>query len=149
MITGINPRIEKEMEIEPKDYIKYAKSIATILNNHIGKSNAISANEIAEDILTVIDDADITPLRVRTIIKYMRHRGYVPCIMSLGKGYWIAESPEESLQTLQYLDDKRRAEEYTMLCLKEQLEERFGCKINICNPDETNEENNFMTVSLS
>lgn len=150
MITGINPRIEKEMTVEPKDYVKYAKIIAKGLNNHIGKACAITADKIAEGLKKFKDEFDdITSIKVRSIIKHMRHRGYVPCILSLGRGYWIAESPEEGIETLQFFHDKINAEIYTFTQLKEQLEERFGCKIEVIEPEEAEEENDYRTVFLS
>lgn len=150
MISGLNPRIEAEMSVEPKELSKYIKVLAKGFRAHIGKGKSITADQIAKGLRNYSPEfKDCSGIKIRKIIQFMRHRDALSCLMSLGRGYWIASCAEDAIATLQFLDDKRRAEEFTLMTLREQVEQRFGCKINIIHPNEASEEDGYRTVFLS
>lgn len=148
-MTTDNPKILKELNVAPKEFYTLAPVIAKGLNAHIGKAKQICAKKMAEGLRLFNEKfKKVTPIKVQTMIKYMRHRGTVPCIMSLGKGYWIADSPEDCIDTLQMLDDRVHAEEFTLQCLIEQVEERFKVKVVRISPEDSEPDDDYRTIFI-
>jgi hypothetical protein len=99
-------------EKETKDLTEYEEDVLLPLmiqgfENHVGADRAITNREICGKLRA--KGYDVTEVRVRKIVNYIRTHNLVPRLMATGKGYYITNEPGELLGYISSLKGRREA----------------------------------------
>lgn len=89
------------------------------LERKIGKDNAVTNRMMC----TKMEEYgyDICETRVRKIINNIRLNNYVSCLVATGKGYHVAETPEEVKEYIRSLKGREDAIKAVRVALEEQI----------------------------
>jgi hypothetical protein len=74
---------------------KLLPALVNILQNHVGKNNAIKNYQICEFLNKYNLPVKAQDARVRKMINYIRNNNLVPCLMATSTGYYVTRDPEE------------------------------------------------------
>lgn len=121
--------LQEENKLSEEDIDFLVPIIARGLSNHIGKENQIKAKDMLDGLYNNMG-IEISEVKLKRVIRYIRHHNIVSCVMSLGGGYWVAISKEEIANTIQMFHDRCKAEWYSMLHLIDQAQQRYDCDID-------------------
>jgi hypothetical protein len=83
----------EEWTVLTEDDLKVVPAVASSLRARIGKSNAITARELAQKFN--LGPGGKGQARVRAILHHIRVRGIVPKVVASSCGYYVAGSREE------------------------------------------------------
>ena len=90
------------------------------LQNKIGKDNAVSNRYMVEKMRE--HGYDITEIRVRKIINYIRTNGIIECLMASNRGYYITKDKSEMQKYCHSLYQRQEAIEEVRLAMENQME---------------------------
>lgn len=90
------------------------------LQNKVGKENAVSNRFMVEKMQE--HGYDISEVRVRKIINFVRTNGIIECLIASNKGYYITKDKNEMKNYCHSLFQRQEAIEEVRLAMENQLE---------------------------
>lgn len=90
------------------------------LQNKVGKENAVSNRFMVEKMQE--HGYDISEVRVRKIINYVRTNGNIECLIASNKGYYITKDRNEMSNYIQSLIGREEAIHEVRMAMENQME---------------------------
>ncbi len=119
-MAGFTRKTKEEVMELTHDEMKFVPQLVELLFSHQGIANRISRREI--DSLMVVKG--VGPERVTDMIRHIRKKNLVPCLVSYRRGYYVATTRSDIIDYIGRLD-------YTISDLTRQVEELCSIKDQI------------------
>lgn len=116
-MAGFTHKTKEEVQELTASEMKLVPQLVEIFFKHQGIGNRISRREI--DSLMVVKG--VGPERVTDMIRHIRRKNLVPCLVSFRRGYYVADTRSDIRDYIRRLD-------YTINDLTRQIEELCNIK---------------------